>query len=84
MLLGRPQYYLLVVALVMLALAASTAPVRAQEASEDAQQTAEDGRQILAFYYAWFDANAWNAGSTGPRGPRRCAINPQVSTSPRM
>ena len=59
MLLGRPQYYLLVVGLVMLALAASTAPVRAQEASEDAQQTAEDGRLILAFYYAWFDWSTW-------------------------
>jgi hypothetical protein len=65
---GRPQYYLLVIGLVMATLAARPAPIRAQEASDntqqtpdDAQQTAEDARLILAFYYAWFDWSTWTS-----------------------
>ncbi|MCD6286583.1 MAG: hypothetical protein J7M39_11790, partial [Anaerolineae bacterium] len=64
--LGRPGYHLLAIGLAVAVLAASRAPVGAQEASEDvpqtaddAQQTADDGRLILAFYYAWFDWSTW-------------------------
>ena len=64
--LERRGYHLLAIGLAVAVLAASGAPLGAQEASEDvpqtavdAQQTADDGRLILAFYYAWFDWSTW-------------------------
>jgi len=64
--LRRPQCYLLAIGMAVAVLAARPAPLRAQEASEETQQTAEDapqtvdeGRLVLAFYYAWFDWSTW-------------------------